>query len=230
MSTPPTPGPTTSVSWYRPKFSASALRSSRGSTRLGMIAERTTFWTALKPASAPPSTYSPQQRRIAGERDRRQPGGCGDEPDLHEQQQHAAVEAVGDGAAEERHRDQRHQLDRPEQAGEERRPGLEVDLERQRDEHGLRAEPGDELSEDEQPQVARGAQRREVDDEAAQRAGGSGTPSSSCSAMPRSSRSASLPAAPMSDTPTGSPLRRPTPDGSDTTGIPVQSHVCVSAM
>ena len=58
MSTPPTPGPTTSVSWYSPKFSASALRSSRGSTRLGMIAERTTFWTALNPASAPPSTYS----------------------------------------------------------------------------------------------------------------------------------------------------------------------------
>ena len=123
-----------------------------------------------------------------------------------------------------------HELDRPEQAGEERRARLEVDLERQRDEHRLRAQPGDELAGDEQPQIARGAQRRDVDDEAAQRAGGSGTPSSSCSAMPRSNRAASLPAAPMSDTLTGSPLRRPTPDGSETTGIPVQSHVCVSEM
>ena len=40
MSTPPSPGPMTIVSWYRPKLSASAERRRAGSTRLGRIAER----------------------------------------------------------------------------------------------------------------------------------------------------------------------------------------------
>ena len=56
MSTPPSPGPMTIVSWYRPKLSASAERSRAGSTRLGTIAERVTFCSAPNPASSPPST------------------------------------------------------------------------------------------------------------------------------------------------------------------------------
>jgi len=47
-------------------------------------------------------------------------------------------------------------------------------------------------------------------------------PSAACSWMPASSRSQSEPAAPISDTLTGRPLREPTPEGSATTGKPVQ--------
>ena len=53
---------------------------------------------------------------------------------------------------------------------------------------------------------------------------GSGTPSSPCSWMPMSSRSQSEPAGPIRETPTGRPLRVPTPAGSAATGKPVQSQ------
>ena len=54
--------------------------------------------------------------------------------------------------------------------------------------------------------------------------GGVTVPSSSWRAAPQASRSQSAPGAPMSDTLTGSPVRCPTPDGSATTGNPVQSQ------
>ena len=54
------------------------------------------------------------------------------------------------------------------------------------------------------------------------RIGGLGTPSSSWSAVPSASSSQSAPAGPISETLTGSPLAAPTPDGSATTGKPVQ--------
>ena len=53
---------------------------------------------------------------------------------------------------------------------------------------------------------------------------GETVPSSAWSAVPHASTSQSAPGAPMSETLTGSPLRLPTPDGSATTGNPVQSQ------
>jgi len=53
---------------------------------------------------------------------------------------------------------------------------------------------------------------------------GETVPSRSWSAAPQASRSHSVPGAPISETLVGRPLRRPTPDGSATTGKPVQSQ------
>ena len=53
---------------------------------------------------------------------------------------------------------------------------------------------------------------------------GDTVPSFSWSAAPHASRSQSAPGAPMRETLTGSPLWLPTPDGSATTGNPVQSQ------
>ena len=50
------PGPDDHRQLVEPKLSASAERSCAGSTRLGTIAERVTFWIAPKPASSPPRT------------------------------------------------------------------------------------------------------------------------------------------------------------------------------
>ena len=82
------------------------------------------------------------------ERDRHQ---C----DLGEEQEAAAVEAVGERAAEQRQGDQGPELHQPEQAGEERRAGGDVDLVGEGDERGLGAEAGDERAEGEQSEVAR---------------------------------------------------------------------------
>ncbi len=54
-----------------------------------------------------------------------------------------------------------------------------------------------------------------------------GTPNAVCSSTPRSSRSQSPPARPISDTLTGSRVRDPSPAGMATTGNPVQSQKCV---
>ena len=166
ISRPPTAGPTTIVTCISPKFSASAERSRGGSTRFGTIAERVTFWIAPKPAVSPPSRYSSGIERGAGEGQRRERGRDEDERDLVEQQQPAAVAPVGQRAAEQGHRDERDQLDRAEQAGQEGRAGLDVDLVRQRDQRRLGPEARHDVAEHQQAQVARLAQRCDVDGEA----------------------------------------------------------------
>ena len=99
---------------------------------------------------------------MAGEGRRRQPAGGQEHPDLIEDQQPAAIHAVRDRAAEQRHRDQRPELDGPEQADEERRVGLDVQLIGQRDEGRLGAHPGDEVPADDEPEVTAVAKRGEI--------------------------------------------------------------------
>ena len=128
-----------------------------------------TFWTAPKPGEqAADHVEEPDRDFVERERRGRQRARAHHQRDLVEQQQPAPVEAVGDRAAEEREDDQRRELDRAEQARQERRAGLRVELERQRDERGLGAEPGDEVARDEESQVARLAQRGDVNGEARQ--------------------------------------------------------------
>src|SRR4051794_29273697 len=105
-------------------------------------------------------------RRRAEERAEREAAGGEHERDLVDEQQRAAVVAVGERAAEQRHRHERAELDGAEQAGEERQVRLDVELVGERDERRLRPEPRHDGARDEQPQVARGAQRRDVDGEA----------------------------------------------------------------
>jgi hypothetical protein len=89
-----------------------------------------------------------------GQRGRAERGRHRHKCDLIEQQQPAAVRPVRQRPAEQRHRDERPELDRAEQTGEQRRPRLDVDLVGQRDERRLRAEPGDEVAQDEPAQLA----------------------------------------------------------------------------
>ncbi len=75
----------------------------------------------------------------------------------------AAIVAVGEGAAEERGDDQRHQLGGAEQAGEEGRVGEHEDPEGQSDERRLGAEAGDQRTGREEAEVSRFAQRTDID-------------------------------------------------------------------
>jgi hypothetical protein len=84
------------------------------------------------------------------------------EADLVEKQQDAAVHPVGDRPAEQRGRHERHDLDRAEQAYEQRRVGLDVHLVGQRDQRRLRAQSRDEPAEHDQPQVAAVPERGQV--------------------------------------------------------------------
>jgi hypothetical protein len=67
-------------------------------------------------------------------------GGGQHEPDLIEQQQPAPIDPVGDRAAEQRGRDERHQFDGAEQPNEQSRPRLDVHLIRQCNQRRLRTE------------------------------------------------------------------------------------------
>jgi hypothetical protein len=88
------------------------------------------------------------------ERPDRKRGGDRGESRLRAEQQAPAVEPVGDRPSVERECDQRAELDRSEQAGQERRAGHDEDLKRQRDERHLRAEAARERADLEQPEVA----------------------------------------------------------------------------
>ena len=74
MSSPPSPGPRTSVSWNRPKFSASAARSS---ARLDEVGDDRRAHDVLHRAEAgeqPAEDVEHPDRRVAGERDRGERG------------------------------------------------------------------------------------------------------------------------------------------------------------
>ena len=87
-------------------------------------------------------------------------------PELGDEHELAAVERVGQGAADQRHRHDRDELADPERANCQRRAGQVVGLERHCDERDHRAEERDELSQEQQP-VLPPAQRRKVEQEAA---------------------------------------------------------------
>ena len=102
------------------------------------------------------------ERRRASDRQAAQQRRHRDERDLVEQQQAAAIGAVRERAADERHRHQRPELCRAQEACLQRRVRLHVDLVGQRDERRLRSHAADEVAEHEQAQLARGAQRGQV--------------------------------------------------------------------
>ena len=74
----------------------------------------------------------------------------------------APVVAIGPGAADQRADDQRHELDGADEADERRRARERVDLERDRDQDGLRADARERLPDREQAKVARLAQHGEI--------------------------------------------------------------------
>ena len=93
--------------------------------------------------------------------------GSGRQRRLGAEQEPAAVEPVGNRTAVEGKDDQWTKLDRSKQACEERRPRDDVDLVGQCNERRLGAEAGEEGAGLEQAEVARLAQRANVDDEPA---------------------------------------------------------------
>jgi hypothetical protein len=137
-----------------------------GRDEVGQDGRRGDVLHRAEPGQRPAQHVEQRHRRRAGERERRQRTGARHEPDLVQQQHATAVGTVRDRTAEQRHGHERHQLDRPEQPREEGGARLDVELVGQRDECGLRPEPGDDLAGDEQSKVAGGAQRRQVDDHA----------------------------------------------------------------
>jgi hypothetical protein len=130
-----------------------------GETVFGTIAEATT--RSIAEARAGEDEEDPDRRR-AGRRGHRQSGGDRDQGVLAEEQQAAAFEAVGEGAAEERGDDQRPQLGEADQPGEEGRAGEHEHLVGQRDQRRLGAEPGDHGAQRDQAEVARLAQGLDV--------------------------------------------------------------------
>ena len=91
--------------------------------------------------------------------------------DLHHP---AAVERVGERAAEERGREQRRKLGEAEEPDEERRAGEPVDLVRDRDVRHHRAEERDPAADEEQPEIAVPPERTEIDHRQPQQAAHAG--------------------------------------------------------
>ena len=98
------------------------------------------------PPAAPPSTYEPQSGGSPANASAASAGGArrrapiwSSSSSIRRSKRSAMAPPSSDIAMS------GTELDRAEQAGQERRPRLDVDLERQRDERRLRAEPGDEL-------------------------------------------------------------------------------------
>ena len=83
-------------------------------------------------------------------------------------QQLAPVDVVGQRAAVQAEDDQRHQLDQADRADREVGAGQRVDLERDGDVGDHRAEVEDRAGDEQQPEVARLAQRRDVHPQRAQ--------------------------------------------------------------
>ena len=103
-------------------------------------------------------------RRVAAEGLHRQRDRDRPQPGARHQGQRAPVHRVGDRAAVQAERDQRHQREDADQADVERRVGQRVDLDRDRDVGHLLAELGDGVAE-EQPAVRRrDLQRPDVGD------------------------------------------------------------------
>ncbi len=132
-------------------------------TVLGTVAERATRSTAEAPAIAAARTKRIQTGGGPSRRGDRQGGGDRDQGELAEEQQAAAVEAVGEGAAEERGDDQRAELGGADQADEEGRAGDHEHLVGERDQGRLGAEAGDQRARREQAEIARLAQGLDVD-------------------------------------------------------------------
>src|SRR6266508_818001 len=86
-----------------------------------------------------------------------------DQAEVGDDEQHPAIERVGDCAAEERHRQQRNQCGDPEQPDRERRSCQLEDLIRDRDRRQHAAEQRDRVPEPEAAEIARAAKRSEID-------------------------------------------------------------------
>ena len=93
----------------------------------------------------------------------RESGGARREADLRDDEKAPPVDSIRDDAAEERQRYQRDRLEETNEPDIQGRAGDQVDLVRDRDETNLRAGQRDELPKPEQPERARLAERREVD-------------------------------------------------------------------
>jgi hypothetical protein len=105
-----------------------------------------------------------RQRGVGEQRARHHRG-----PDLGDLHEPAAIEGVGQGAANERQGDDGDELRDAEQADGQRRAGQLVRLERHGDEGDHRAGLGDRLAHEQEAEVAPPAQKAEVDGERAQR-------------------------------------------------------------
>ena len=160
------------MSWKSPKFSGDRRAQPFGRDEVGDDRRAQHVLDRAEGGEQPAEHVEQRDRREARERHDGEQAGHDDDRDLVGDEQHAPVVAVGQRAAEQRHGDERDDLDGAEQAGQEGRSRLDVDLVRQRHQGGLRAQAGDDVAEDEQPQVPRFAQGRDVDGDAAEIHGG----------------------------------------------------------
>jgi hypothetical protein len=92
------------------------------------------------------------------------------EPGLGAEQEPAAVDRVGDRAADDRDDEERHERAEAQQADGERRVGQIVELDRDGDKGDLAADVRDRLAGPQTPERRRVAERREVERSAAQQA------------------------------------------------------------
>src|SRR3954469_6581767 len=160
------PGPDDIRELRQPEVQRDRRVDELGSDEVGQVCGADEVLDGGDPGEHPAEDVEGGDRRRAEERAEGEAAGGQDERDLVEEQQRAAIVAVGERAAEQRHRNERSELDGAEQAGQERRVRLDVELVGERDERRLRPEPRHDGARHEQPQVARGAQRRDVDGEA----------------------------------------------------------------
>jgi len=115
-----------------------------------------------------------RDRWVADERHHRQPARTQHQAELIEQQQPPAIHAVRDCAPQQRHGDERHELDGAEQSDEQRGSGLNVELVGERDECRLRAQARDQGPDHHQAEVMARAERRKVGPEPRKPHGGAG--------------------------------------------------------
>src|SRR5204863_9197164 len=99
----------------------------------------------------------------------------GSERRLRPKEEATAFEGVGDRPAEDGEREQRDEVAQAEQPDRERGMRQAVHLERDRNERDLAPHERDHLAEPEVPEVPGGLERRKVDRDARERAGGTGS-------------------------------------------------------
>ena len=162
---PPAAGPTMEAVWKLSWLSAIAAGSRSFGTSRGIAEARVGWSTAPRPAA---TNATPNRAGSAGwpsEREDRQRQAARRQPGLGDHQQPAAIDGVGQRSGAEREQQDRDQLEERQRADRQRRPGQDVDLERQGHPGDLVADPRDDLARPQPAKVAVAPDGRDVEEE-----------------------------------------------------------------
>ena len=148
----------------RKEASALAAASSSRSTRRGVSASSDGPLDPVEAGGQPGDDEQHPELRVRQEAVEEQHPGRGHHPELAQEHHAAAVDRIGERAADEGHDEDRHELGEGDQADRERGAGELERLEGHGHERDHRPEKRDRLAEEEQPEVSVPPQRAEVDD------------------------------------------------------------------